>query len=125
MSNSSVNSKIGTGLRSLEEYFRHEYRIQEKSWVCPLTKETYTPAQISKAVVCLRGTDPGLYRILEFLWSCPGQSRNFIASTRAMDASTLNRSWHKALNTIRIYLAYPDLALELKPIRIDFSVFTL
>lgn len=73
--------------------------------------------EVKEALRKLGNTDPGLSRLLDFMWRCH-RSRDDIAAAEQVDPSTVNRRWHLGIYTIFNWLFNGDVCIgnELPPV---------
>ena len=104
---------LNDNLKAFLDYFQEGFKNKEDF---RLDSDTYSYNEIKEATKKLKVTDPYLYRTLEYLWICSDYSRNRIASTRGIDASTLHRTWRKSLDIIKNYITHPELTPDLEAV---------
>lgn len=95
---------------SLLKYIRHNFAYSQ-DWVHPLTRKVYAYQEVYQALEYYKTLDKDRYKALWVLWHT-GRSRSWIAENFCYSASSIRRRWDKALDSILVFLDFPQLKPE-------------
>lgn len=102
------------GLDALTKYLKTQFPWKQ-DFYCDYLNMTFTYNQVRAAINKIKITDPALHRIASYRWMSH-RSRNEIANSLYIDASTLKRHWDKFGHLLMNYLVNGDLVGKLDPI---------
>lgn len=102
-------------LDSFTRYLRTSFSCKEDWNAEAVLGEKFTYEQVKSAMKQMMVTDPKLHRLLAYRWQT-NRSRNDIANSLYLDASTLKRSWDKGMRQVINSLVNREVWVPLEPI---------